>query len=180
MISLSPIQMLGVQGESTLLMSSQKHCCMACGLCLLAAFETDGCLLVPPVRLPQSRVTSHHTLAATGDDLLRRFWEIEKNANLVSGGGGGGGGGGVGLPLDLPLANPGKLDDEPACSKNIYPEDCSAQKPIVEHQTADSSCHYPRSPMHQLWVRMLCGDFCHLSVQTSDTMYSRTLSRRCH
>ena len=155
MISLSPIQMLGVQGESTLLMSSQKHCCMACGLCLLAAFETDGCLLVPPVRLPQSRVTSHHTLAATGDDLLR-------------------------IPLDLPLANPGKLDDEPACSKNIYPEDCSAQKPIVEHQTADSSCHYPRSPMHPLWVRMLCGDFCHLSVQTSDTMYSRTLSRRCH
>ena len=47
-----------------------------------AAFETVfGWVLAGPTSqtASDSCVTSHHTLTATGDDLLQRFWEIEEN-----------------------------------------------------------------------------------------------------
>ena len=31
---------------------------------------------------PEACATSHHTLVATGDDLLRKFWEIEENEKM--------------------------------------------------------------------------------------------------
>ena len=51
------------------------------------AFETVfGWVLAGPTSqfTPESFVTSHHTFVTTGDDLLRRFWEIEENTKHES------------------------------------------------------------------------------------------------
>ena len=51
------------------------------------AFETVfGWVLAGPTTqsTPQSIITSHHTLVNTGDDLLRRFWEIEESTQHES------------------------------------------------------------------------------------------------
>ena len=51
------------------------------------AFETVfGWVLAGPTNQlsPEACATSHHTLVATGDDLLRNFWEIEENAKHES------------------------------------------------------------------------------------------------
>jgi hypothetical protein len=117
-----------------------------------AAFETVfGWVLAGPTTepTPGSFITSHHTLIATGDDLLRQFWEIEESTKHET-----------------------NLSPEEGllCS--------TLTNPIIVQLMEDSLCHYPRNLTLRHWVsqdRMPFGDSYRLNDLCTPRVNSRPL-----